>query len=51
MKLSKEEKEICRKYSKRDMNGLVHCKECPLVINKRLMMCKKNTRKKDLKEL
>lgn len=51
MKLTKEEKEICKKYSERDRKGLVHCFECPLVIDNKTLMCKRNTRKKDLKEL
>ena len=33
MNLTDKEKEICNQYSKRDENGLVHCKECPLAIH------------------
>ena len=44
MKLTKEEKEICKQYSKRDENGMVHCNECPLVINRTWTLCKANCR-------
>lgn len=27
---NKKEQKICDKYSNRDENGKVHCKECPL---------------------
>ena len=40
IKLSEEEKEICRKYSARDEEGFVHCKECPLLIPDIPTMCK-----------
>lgn len=31
--MTKEQKEkICRKFSTRDAEGKVHCKECPLVV-------------------
>lgn len=32
MKLTKNEKAICKKYRKKDKEGLVHCNECPLNI-------------------
>ena len=32
------EKRICERYSKRDAEGLVHCKECPLA--KDIGICK-----------
>lgn len=31
MRLTKEEKEICKKYSAYDETGHVHCHECPLI--------------------
>lgn len=31
--LTEKQKKICKKYSARDEKGLVHCKECPLVID------------------
>lgn len=31
--LTEKQKKICEKYSARDENGLVHCKECPLAID------------------
>ena len=42
MKLTKEEKLICKEYSKRDENNKVHCYECPLVISVRYSLCKAN---------
>ena len=42
--LTQKEKEICKKYSARDENGLVHCKECPLVVDSDGFMCKANSR-------
>ena len=42
MRLTKEEQEICKKYSERDENNTVHCFECPLVIDMRNCLCKAN---------
>lgn len=42
MKLTKEEKAICKKFRKRDENNIVHCYECPLVISQRDCLCKAN---------
>lgn len=42
MRLTKEEKEICKKYSERDENNTVHCFECPLVIDRLACICKAN---------
>ena len=42
MRLTKEEKEICKKYSTYDDTGHVHCHECPLCADKRYAMCKYN---------
>ena len=42
MRLTKEEKEICKKYRKRDENNTVHCFECPLVIDRLACLCKAN---------
>ena len=39
MRLTKEEKEICKEYSKRDDKGFVHCHECPLAIDKKSALC------------
>ena len=38
--MTSEEKAICKKYSKRDKWGLVHCNECPLVTDKESHICK-----------
>ena len=50
MILTHEEKEICKKYRKRGDNGKVRCPECPLVLNRRLCICKKNATKAEYKE-
>lgn len=40
MKLTEEEQKICDHYSERDEQGIVHCSECPLVIDKHECICK-----------
>lgn len=40
---SKRERKICRKYSKRDSEGKVHCNECPLVTDALNFLCKANS--------
>ena len=42
--MTPEEKEICKKYSAKDNNGYVHCKECPLVVDAGACLCKANAR-------
>lgn len=42
MKLTEAEKAICKKYSKRDEKGKVHCDECPLAIDQRICLCYAN---------
>jgi hypothetical protein len=42
MKLTKVEKAICRVYSRRGANGLVRCRDCPLVISRRDCLCYAN---------
>lgn len=39
--MTDKETAICKRYSKRDENGKVHCFECPLVIDKKSCVCKK----------
>lgn len=41
MKLSADEKRICRKFGKPDRFGRVHCDGCPLVIDATYCLCKK----------
>lgn len=36
------EKSICARYSARDAEGFVHCKECPLVKDIYQTLCKAN---------
>lgn len=50
MKLTREEREICDRYSKRDQVGLVHCKECPLNLDARYCICKANCTWEELHE-
>lgn len=50
MRLTNEEKEICKQYSKRDENNTVHCYECPLVINTTWTLCKANCRAEEWRE-
>ena len=41
--MTPKEQAICAKYSARDKDGLVHCKECPLGIDDNWAMCKANS--------
>ena len=50
MRLSIKEKRICRKYSTIDREGFVHCRECPLVIDRRYALCKATATKEEYKE-
>ena len=47
MKLTEEEKAICKKYSARDEHGYVHCHDCPLVIDRCDALCKATCTKKE----
>lgn len=40
--MNDNEKRICEIYSSRDDKGLVHCNECPLVVDKYSHLCKAN---------
>ena len=42
MRLTKEEKEICKQFGQRDEKGYVHCRDCPLAIDLRYALCKAN---------
>lgn len=50
MKLTDEEKEICKKYSSRNERGFVHCHECPLAVDTFYSLCKSNLTKRKWKE-
>ncbi len=39
MKLTENEKKICKIYSARDNDGYVHCNECPLNLSRRHHEC------------
>jgi hypothetical protein len=39
VKLTEEEKKICKEYSKRGEDGLVNCRNCPLEINRYSCKC------------
>lgn len=42
MKLTEEEKEICKTHRRRHEDGKTRCKECPLVIDAKWCICKAN---------
>ncbi len=50
MRLTKEEKEICKKFSVRDKDGYVHCIDCPLAMDLYQFDCKKTVTAKEWKE-
>ena len=37
---TEKERSICARYSARDDEGLVHCKECPLVVEAAERICR-----------
>lgn len=39
--MTDKDKALCKRYSRRDKNGKVHCFKCPLVIDKNACVCKK----------
>ncbi len=43
MALTEKQKRICEKYSARDKDGFVHCKECPLVVDHYSFTCRANS--------
>ena len=45
MELTKREKEICKQYGSRGIDGKVNCKSCPLVIDIDNHICKANVSK------
>jgi hypothetical protein len=47
MRLTIEEKKICNRYSQRRQDGLVHCSECPLVLDRNHCLCKSNVTKQE----
>ena len=40
--MTEKQEKICAQYSARDESGKVHCCDCPLVVDREMMMCKKN---------
>ena len=40
--MTEKQGKICAQYSARDDSGKVHCCDCPLVVDREMMMCKKN---------
>lgn len=50
MELTKEEDKICRQYGEPHEDGLAHCSECPLVIDKRYCLCKANCTEEEWQE-
>lgn len=47
MRLTKDDKKICEKYSAYDGGDRVHCCECPLAVDTRLCLCKANLTAKE----
>ena len=47
MRLTTEEKKICKSYSARDKDGFVHCHDCPLAIDKKSALCKRTITKQE----
>ena len=41
-KMTEKQEKICAQYSAQDDSGKVHCCDCPLVVDREMMMCKKN---------
>lgn len=50
MRLTKEEKAICKTYGAYDSTGHVSCNKCPLVIDRYYHLCKANATKDEWKE-
>ena len=40
--MTEKQKKISAQNSARDDSGKVHCCDCPLVVDREMMMCKKN---------
>ena len=50
MRLTPEEKEICRKYFTQDQNGKYHCFICPLRLSDTFPVCKKIVTKEEFEK-
>ena len=50
MRLTAEEKRICKKYRKQDKDGKVHCFECPLALDKNCCICLANVTAEEYRE-
>lgn len=40
--MTEKQKKICTQHSARDESGKVHCCDCPLVLDREMMMCRRN---------
>lgn len=49
MRLTEEEKAICKKYSRR-IDGKVQCNRCPLAVDIRYCVCKRNATAEEYRE-
>lgn len=47
MKLSAEQEIVHRVFSRTDRNGIVHCRECPMRLDDKHVVCLKIVSKKD----
>lgn len=50
MNLTVEEFMICREYSDRSKDGKTHCKECPMMMNDHILLCKANCSEEEWEE-
>lgn len=47
MKLTQEQKIVCTVFSRRDRNGKVHCRDCPMKLDDQHPVCLKVVSKED----
>ena len=40
--MTEKQKKICTQHSARDESGKVHCCDCPLVVDREAMLCRRN---------
>ena len=40
--MTEKQEKICAQYSARDESGKVHCCDCPLVVEREEMLCRRN---------
>lgn len=50
MKLTPEQRKICKRYGRRDKEGRVHCHECPLALSAKWCVCLANVTEAEAKQ-